>query len=211
LRAKPGITNPVQLSLAQLRREVDACRNCDLHTNGTRAVSGEGSRTAAIVLVGEQPGDLEERNGRPFVGPAGALLDKALTAAGIGRERVYLTNIVKHFNFEERGTMRLHKRPRATHVRACRPWLLAELAAIRPTAVVLLGATAASGLLGSGFRLSQQRGSLLSSSLAPVVMATWHPSLALRAPDAETRARVFSELASDLGMVARQVAARTPQ
>jgi DNA polymerase len=157
-----------------------------------------------MVLVGEQPGDVEDREGRPFVGPAGKLLDRALTAAGIERDRVYLTNAVKHFKFERTtGKARLHKRPNSSEVHACAPWLHAELEQISPAVLVLLGATAAQALLGRAFRLTQQRGRALETQWAPVVIATAHPSAVLRAPDAEARARGFAELVADLKTAAR--------
>ncbi len=202
----PRGTRGTLLSLAQIAHRLRRCRNCELHMNGTRAVAGEGLPTAEIALVGEQPGHEEEKAGRPFVGPAGVLLGKALAAAGIAHESVYVTNAVKHFNFEERGRMRLHKRPRATHVLACKPWLEAELKAVGPTAIVLLGATAAYSLLGSDFRLTQRRGMLIQSMLAPIVVATWHPSLPLRARDSQARTRIAAELTSDLRRVAVAVA-----
>lgn len=155
--------------------------------------------------MGEQPGDVEEKTGLPFVGPAGALLDKVLVAANIDRASVYVTNAVKHFHFEPRGKARLHQRPRATHVNACRPWLAAELKAIQPLAVVLLGATAAASLLGSDFKLTESRGQILQTQWAPLTMATWHPSLALRARDAASRARVVGELVEDLRRLARRI------
>lgn len=195
-----------RLPLSRIAVQLQRCRNCELHANGTHAVAGEGPASAIIVLIGEQPGDAEEKLGKPFVGPAGILLDKLLAVAGVNREQVYITNAVKHFNFEERGRLRLHKRPRAGHINACKPWLSAELSAIKPVAIVLLGATAAAALLGSSFRLTQQRGKLLESSLAPVMLATWHPSLALRAPEPQARSRIVSELTDDLRLVVRKVA-----
>jgi uracil-DNA glycosylase len=159
------------------------------------------------MLVGEVPGDQEDRQGRPFVGPAGRLLDRALAEAGIDREQVYLTNTVKHFKFERRGKVRLHKKPNAEQVHACLPWLEAELAVVRPRVLVLLGATAAQALLGSSFRVSRQRGELLEmeSGLAPRVLATVHPSSILRAPDEEARALAYKGFVADLAVVAEEI------
>lgn len=196
---------PSTKSLTVLARALPNCQGCDLFVNGTKAVPGHGPASATVVLVGEQPGDNEEKTGLPFVGPAGVLLDRILQTVGIDRSTVYVTNAVKHFRFEQRGKARLHKRPHLRHVTACHPWLAAELRAIRPTAVVLLGATAASSLLGGDFKLTQSRGELLHTEWAEITMATWHPSLALRGRDAETRARITAELASDLRRVAKRL------
>jgi DNA polymerase len=154
------------------------------------------------MLVGEQPGDREDREGRPFVGPAGLLLDKALGEAGIERGDTYVTNVVKHFKFEPRGKARIHKKPNRTEIVACRPWLDIEIALVKPKALVCLGSTAAQALLGSEFRITKQRGELVPSALASYVMATLHPSAVLRAPDDETRRRQRQELVSDLKKVA---------
>jgi uracil-DNA glycosylase len=186
------------------------CKGCDLYRNATQAVFGSGSRDATVVLVGEQPGDQEDKTGQPFVGPAGRLLDKALVAAGIDRERVYITNAVKHFKFEERGKRRIHKTPSRTEVVSCRPWLLAELDALDPGVVVLLGATAAKSLLGSDFRLTQHRGEVLQLpendlsvdlDVKPRVVATVHPSAILRGPP-EDREKAFDALVADLRVAA---------
>jgi uracil-DNA glycosylase len=186
------------------------CKGCDLYRNATQAVFGGGSRDAKVVLVGEQPGDQEDKTGQPFVGPAGRLLDKALVAAGIDRERVYITNAVKHFKFEERGKRRIHKTPSRTEVVSCRPWLLAELDALDPGVVVLLGATAAKSLLGSDFRLTQHRGEVLALpendlsvdlDVKPRVVATVHPSAILRGPPGE-RETAFDALVADLRVAA---------
>jgi uracil-DNA glycosylase len=186
------------------------CKGCDLYRNATQAVFGGGSRDAKVVLVGEQPGDQEDKTGQPFVGPAGRLLDKALVAAGIDRERVYITNAVKHFKFEERGKRRIHKTPSRTEVVSCRPWLLAELDALDPGVVVLLGATAAKSLLGSDFRLTQHRGEVLQLpendrsvdlDVKPRVVATVHPSAILRGPP-EDREKAFDALVADLRVAA---------
>lgn len=156
-----------------------------------------------MVLVGEQPGNDEDLAGRPFVGPAGKLLDRALAAAGVDRGRVYVTNAVKHFKWEARGKRRIHQKPNAAEIAACRPWLDGELAALRPRVLVCLGATAAQALLGRSFRVTRQRGELLDSPLAGKVMATYHPSAVLRAPDDDARARTFDELVTDLARVAK--------
>jgi uracil-DNA glycosylase family protein len=163
------------------------------------------------MLIGEQPGDQEDRIGRPFVGPAGQLLDHALAAAGIDRQEVYLTNVVKHFNWEPRGKWRIHKKPRPQHIAACRPWLDVELALVKPLAVVCLGATAAQALLGAAFRVTQHRGEFIESSLAPLVLATVHPSSLLRAPDAETRHRETEAFIDDLRLVARALSTQQSQ
>ena len=161
--------------------------------------------SADLVFVGEQPGDKEDLQGRPFVGPAGAVLDKALAAAGIDRKDVYVTNIVKHFKWEPRGKRRLHKKPNALEISACRPWLDAEIKAIKPEVVVLLGATAAQGILGSLFRVTKQRGQWIESSIAPLVMATVHPSSILRAPDDDARHEEMRKFVADLKTVASQI------
>ena len=196
--------------LTVLADAAQACRGCDLYRNATQAVFGAGSAQATVVFVGEQPGDQEDKAGRPFVGPAGKLLDKALVAAGIDRERVYVTNAVKHFKFEERGTRRIHKTPSRTEVVSCRPWLLTELDAIQPGVVVLLGATAAKALMGNDFRLTQHRGEVLrlpaddqkvQLDIDPKVVATIHPSAILRGPS-EDREKAFDALVADLRVVA---------
>jgi DNA polymerase len=169
-------------------------------------VFGDGPRRAEVVLVGEQPGDREDVEGRPFVGPAGRLLDDALAAAGIERRRAWVTNVVKHFKWEPRGKRRIHQKPNAGEIRACRPWLDAELAALRPRAVVCLGATAAQALLGKAFRVSLRRGEVLrDTGIAPLVLATIHPSSILRAPDGETRDRERQRFVEDLRALAAQL------
>ncbi len=186
------------------------CKGCDLYRNATQTVFGGGSRDAKVVLVGEQPGDQEDKTGQPFVGPAGRLLAKALVAAGIDRERVYITNAVKHFKFEERGKRRIHKTPSRTEVVSCRPWLLAEIESVEPDVVVLLGATAAKSLMGSSFRLTAHRGEVLrlpaddktiDLDVDPRVVATVHPSAILRGPS-EDRQKAFDALVTDLQVVA---------
>jgi uracil-DNA glycosylase len=178
---------PPRPTLSSLRAAASKCKACDLWKTGTQTVFGQGPSNAKIVFVGEQPGDREDRTGRPFVGPAGMLLDRALEAAGIDRSQVYLTNAVKHFKWEPRGKRRIHKKPRASEIEACKPWLEAELAVAKPQLVVCLGATAAQALLGENFSVMKQRGELLESPLAPKVMATVHPSSLLRITDEKDR------------------------
>jgi len=193
---------PQQLDLAALREAAADCRGCDLWQFATQAVFGEGPPGARIMLVGEVPGDREDRTGSPFVGPAGRELDQALETVGIDRREVYLTNAVKHFKFEERGKRRIHQRPDAKQIKACRPWLHAELEVVRPEVLVALGATAAKSLLGSTFRLMAQRGEPLESDLAPVVLATIHPSAILRGRDGEARQAQRELFTGDLRVAA---------
>lgn len=193
---------PREHTLPALRAAAANCKACGLWKLGTQTVFGEGHSTARVMMVGEQPGDKEDIEGRPFVGPAGAVLDKALAAAGIERGEVYVTNIVKHFKWEPRGKRRIHKKPNALEINACRPWLEAEIDAIKPQIVVLLGATAAQGVLGRQFRVTQHRGEWLESEIAPSVMATVHPSSILRAPDDDSRDEEMSKLIADLKKVA---------
>ena len=192
---------PSRMTLPALRDAVQGCRGCPLYTNASQAVFGEGTRSAAVMLVGEQPGDQEDRAGRPFVGPAGKLLDRALEQAGIDRKATYVTNAVKHFKWEPRGKRRIHAKPSWSEVAACRPWLDAELAVVKPTVLVLLGAVAAQGLLGKQFRVTKQRGELVDSPLAPYVTATIHPSAILRGEPAD-RERELARLVDDLRRVA---------
>ncbi|HEV7551437.1 MAG TPA: UdgX family uracil-DNA binding protein [Candidatus Angelobacter sp.] len=199
---------PDNLTLASLRTAAAGCKACHLWKLGTQTVFGEGSANARVMMVGEQPGDKEDLQGRPFVGPAGAVLDKALAAAGIDRKDVYLTNIVKHFKWEPRGKRRIHKKPNALEISACRPWLDAEIKVIRPQVLVLLGATAAQGLLGNQFRVTKQRGQWLKSEIVPLVMATVHPSSILRAPDDESRHEEMRKFVDDLKKVAAQLQQR---
>ncbi|HKW26960.1 MAG TPA: UdgX family uracil-DNA binding protein [Terriglobales bacterium] len=187
----------------KLREAARTCRGCNLWERATQTVFGEGSNRARVMFVGEQPGDREDLAGRPFVGPAGGLLDKALAEAGIAREEVYVTNVVKHFNWEPRGKRRIHKKPNQLQITACRPWLDAELAVVRPEVLVCLGATAAQALLGKNYRVSQQRGQMTPSPLAPFVTATVHPSSILRAPDDESRRRETELFVTDLKRVAQ--------
>jgi uracil-DNA glycosylase family protein len=196
---------PDRLNLAALRRAADVCRGCDLYKNATQTVFGEGPRRARVVLIGETPGDREDIEGHPFVGPAGRLLDECLEAAGLDRGEVYITNAVKHFRWESRGQRRLHKTPSARQIAACRPWLDAELKVIRPAAIVCLGAVAAKSIFGNNFRVSLQRGKFVKSELAEIALATRHPSAVLRAPDAEDRHRKREELTKDLAAVGRHL------
>jgi uracil-DNA glycosylase family protein len=190
----------VEIDLDALRREAASCTRCELYEPATQTVFGEGPPTAWLMLVGEQPGDKEDIAGKPFVGPAGRVLDTALERAGIARAEVYLTNAVKHFRFERRGNRRLHKTPGVTHIRACRPWLDCELAAVRPDAVATLGAIAAKALLGPEFRLTSQRGQVLDWEGRRLV-ATVHPSAILRGP-VEARDEALAALVADLQVVA---------
>jgi DNA polymerase len=193
---------PERPTLGSVRQAAKDCRACRLWRNATQTVFGEGSAKAEVMMVGEQPGDREDREGRPFVGPAGKLLDRALDEAGIDRRTVYVTNVVKHFKFEPRGKRRIHKKPAAEEIAACRPWLETELRLVRPRILVCLGATAAQALLGRTFRLTQHRGELISSTLASIVTATVHPSSILRAPDDATRDEAYGAFVRDLRVVA---------
>jgi DNA polymerase len=195
---------PPRPTLTKLRAAVQDCRGCDLYKCATQAVFGEGPRAARVMFIGETPGDAEDRAGKPFVGPSGKLLDRALEAAGIAREDAYVTNAVKHFKWKARGPRRIHDKPTWTEQAACRPWLEAELALVRPRALVLLGATAAQSLLGKSFRVTQERGKPLDSDLAELVMATIHPSAVLRSSDRE---QAFDGLVEDLRLVRRAFAA----
>ncbi len=181
------------------------CKACDLYKRGTQTVFGEGPKRATLMLVGEQPGDAEDLAGHPFVGPAGKLLDRALEQAGINREAVYVTNVVKHFKWEPRGKRRIHAKPNAGEISACRPWLETEIALIRPRALVCLGATAAQALLGKSFKVSKQRGEFGPSSLASLVMATVHPSSILRAPDDQSRRAEMDRFVADLKKIAKEL------
>jgi DNA polymerase len=194
---------PRTTSVRALNAAAHNCRGCDLYKSATQVVFGAGPKSARVLLVGEQPGDQEDRQGEPFVGPAGALLDKALADAGIPRTAVYLTNAVKHFKWEPRGKRRIHKKPRLSEVKACRPWLEAELQAVKPAIVVCLGATAAQSVMGSQFKLMAERGKLLTSALAERVVATIHPSAVLRAPDSDGRRAAYAMLVSDLTLAAK--------
>jgi DNA polymerase len=199
---------PDRPTLRSLRETAAGCRACPLWERGTQTVFGEGTSGAEVFLVGEQPGNDEDLAGRPFVGPAGRILDRALAAAGIDRRSVYVTNAVKHFKWEPRGKRRIHQKPNAREIRACHPWLEAELRVVRPRAVVCLGATAAQALLGRAFRVTEHRGELIASPLAPIVMATVHPSSILRAPDEAARHAELARFVEDLARLAE--ALRTP-
>ena len=206
MQAEPNDATPFlpeRRSMKALREAAAGCRGCHLWRPATQTVFGEGRKSSRLMLVGEQPGDREDRMGKPFVGPASRELDRGLEAAGIDRRDAYLTNVVKHFKFEERGRRRIHQTPKRFEIDACMPWLDAELEAVKPEALVLLGATAAKALLGSSFRVTQHRGELLDSELAPVVIATVHPSSILRQPDEESRMREREAFAVDMRVVAR--------
>ncbi|MFZ3331443.1 MAG: UdgX family uracil-DNA binding protein [Candidatus Acidiferrales bacterium] len=190
-------------SLKELQAQAKNCQACDLWKHATQTVFGEGPPNAKIILVGEQPGNQEDLEGKPFVGPAGRLFDEALAEAGIDRQQVYVTNVVKHFKWEPRGKRRIHKKPSTAEMAACRPWLDAEIAALHPKMIVCLGATAAQSLLGRDFRVTQHRGEFLESTLAPVVMATVHPSSILRAPDEQTRHTEMQRFIADLKKIAQ--------
>ena len=192
----------VRPDLGQVRVRAAGCRACDLWKLGTRTVFGEGPLDAPLMVVGEQPAHEEDLAGRPFVGPAGRLLDRALADAGIDRAHVYVTNVVKHFKWEPRGPRRIHKTPNRTEVAACRPWLEAEIQAVQPRVIVCLGATAARALLGAAFRVTVGRGRFVESPLAPFVVATVHPSAILRAPDDETRQTETERFVDDLRLAA---------
>jgi len=194
---------PERKALPALREAVQGCRGCDLYRNATQAVFGEGARRAEVLFVGEQPGDKEDIAGRPFVGPAGQLFDKALEEAGIDRTQTYVTNAVKHFKWKARGKRRIHQKPNWSEVAACRPWLEAELEAVRPRVVVCLGATSAQSLLGRDFRVTQHRGELLESDIAEHITATVHPSSILRQQDEGSRYAELAAFVDDLRVVAR--------
>src|SRR5947199_10141987 len=184
--ARPA-TPPSTSNLGEVREAARECTACHLYKRATQTVFGEGPKDAPIMLVGEQPGDYEDVAGKPFVGPAGKIMDRALEEAGIDRSHVYVTNAVKHFKWEPRGKRRIHKKPNSREIAACRPWLEAELRLVKPTLLVCLGATAAQAIFGPSFRVTRERGKVLSSKFAPKVLATVHPSSILRAPDDETR------------------------
>jgi uracil-DNA glycosylase family protein len=193
---------PERPTLPKLREAAAGCQACPLWETGTQTVFGEGARTADVMLVGEQPGDKEDLAGRPFVGPAGRLLDDALEEAGIDRRRAYVTNVVKHFKWTGRGKRRIHAKPNWSEIAACRPWLDAELAVVQPRVLVCLGATAAQAMFGREFRVTKQRGELVESPLAPYATATVHPSSILRAADEDARRQEFGALVDDLRAVA---------
>jgi uracil-DNA glycosylase len=194
----PDAPVPARPTLPKLRRAVQDCRACELWRGTTQAVLGEGPARAALMLVGEEPGDREDIEGHPFVGPAGGVLDRGLERAGIDRSTVYLTNVVKHFRYKARGKRRIHQRPDRAHVRACRPWLDAELQVVRPKVLVCLGATAAQALLGPQVRVGRDHGQPMPSDLAELVMLTTHPSAILRARDHDARTAAMDEFVRDL-------------
>ena len=200
---------PERPTLPTLREAASGCKACDLWQTGTQTVFGEGMAASEVVFVGEQPGDQEDLQGRPFVGPAGRLLDEAMVEAGIDRAKAYVTNAVKHFKWEPRGKRRIHQKPNAAEMAACRPWLEAELAVVQPSVLVALGATAAQSLLGKQFRVTKQRGIPIESELAPTVLATVHPSSILRAPDEEARRQAYAEFLADLRVAAKLLPAST--
>jgi len=196
---------PSRKSLKAFRKAAADCKGCDLWKRSTQTVFGEGTRRAEVFFVGEQPGNEEDLTGQPFVGPAGRLLNDALAEAEIDRAQTYVTNVVKHFKWEPRGKRRIHKKPSSSEITACRPWLDAEIALVKPKVIVCLGATAAQALLGPGFLVSKQRGQFIESTLAPYIMATVHPSSILRAPDEETRHAEKRRFTDDLKKVARVI------
>ncbi len=198
---------PLRASVKSLAEAAKQCRACDLWKNATQTVFGEGAAKAAVMMVGEQPGDKEDLAGKPSVGPAGKLLDKALEEAGIERKEVYVTNAVKHFKWEPRGKVRIHKKPNSKEIVACRPWLDAEIIAVRPKLLVLMGATAAQAVLGQDFRVTQHRGEFIEAETpySHEVTATVHPSSILRAPDEKTRHLEMSRFIEDLRLVARRL------
>jgi uracil-DNA glycosylase len=197
---------PETRNLPKLRQAAEGCKACDLWKTGTQTVFGEGAKSAAIVFVGEQPGDKEDLAGKPFVGPAGRVFDEGLAAAGIDRRLAYVTNAVKHFKWEARGKRRIHQKPNAAELAACRPWLDAELEAVGPNVLVLMGATAAQALLGRQFRVTKDRGRPVDSDLAPHVLATVHPSSILRQRTDEERVAAMSDFVADLKVVAKLLA-----
>jgi uracil-DNA glycosylase family protein len=196
---------PETSSLKELREAARHCTACPLYKTATQTVFGEGPKNAALMLIGEQPGDYEDVAGKPFVGPAGKIMNRALEEAGIDRKQVYLTNAVKHFKWEPRGKRRIHKKPNSREIAACRPWFEAELRLVRPKVVVCLGATAAQTIFGPAFRVTRERGKVLRSDLAPncQVVATVHPSSLLRQPDEESREREYAAFVADLKVALR--------
>jgi uracil-DNA glycosylase len=198
---------PPRPTLNKLRAAAADCKACDLWKTGTQTVFGEGKSSSVIMFIGEQPGDKEDLSGRPFVGPAGALLDKALVEAGIDRSKVYVTNVVKHFKWEPRGKRRIHKKPNGVEISACRPWLEAELRVIKPDAIICLGSTAAQAVIGPKFRVSVQRGEFVESPLARLVTATVHPSSILRAPSDEARRNERARFVEDLKKIREAIGA----
>jgi probable DNA metabolism protein len=209
--SKPAIQTaaefvPKSLELPVLKKAATHCKGCDLYCNATQVVFGEGPETAGVMFIGEQPGDKEDLAGHPFIGPAGQMLDRGLEQAGIDRAAVYVTNAVKHFKFEQRGTRRIHAKPNAREMSACRPWLEAEIASVRPKLIVCLGATAAQSLMGPAFRITRDRGKIFNQTeWAPALIATNHPSAILRVPDRQDREDAFEQFVSDLQIVEREM------
>lgn len=197
---------PSRPTVAKLRTVAAGCQACHLWKTGTQTVFGEGKQASTVMFIGEQPGNSEDLEGRPFVGPAGGLLDKALEEAGIDRSQVYVTNVVKHFKWEPRGKRRIHKKPNAQEITACRPWLDAEIRVIKPTAIICLGSTAAQAVIGPKFRVSIDRGKFVNSPLANFVTATVHPSSILRAPTDEARRRETKRFIDDLKKIRAAIA-----
>jgi uracil-DNA glycosylase family protein len=204
----PPAPVPETSSLTTLARAARSCRACPLYKRATQTVFGEGPKNARLMLLGEQPGDQEDIAGKPFIGPAGKLLDRALEDAGIKREEVYVTNTVKHFKWEPRGKRRIHQKPNSREIAACRPWLEAELRVVRPRLLVCLGATAAQSIFGPSFRVTRERGKVLESSVAAKVVTTVHPSSLLRQPDEESREREYAHFVADLRVALKASAAR---
>jgi DNA polymerase len=196
---------PLRINMKSLREAVQHCKGCDLYKNATQAVFGEGPTHAEIMLLGEVPGDEEDKQGHPFVGPAGRLLDDALEDVGLSHDDVFITNAVKHFRWEPRGKRRLHKKPSWRQIEACKPWLHAEILVVDPEVIVCLGATAAQSMLGRDFRITKERGKFFKSKEAPWIMATYHPSAVLRAPEKADRDRMRREFVSDLRRAARRI------
>jgi DNA polymerase len=205
----PDPVIPANPTLNNLRIASQSCRACPLWKTGTQTVFGEGRSDTQVVLVGEQPGNDEDLAGKPFVGPAGKLLDRALAESGIERDKVYVTNVVKHFKWEPRGKKRIHKKPSAREIAACRPWLDAELETLKPKVLICLGATAARALLGRTFKVSQHHGEWIESKLAHHVMATMHPSAILRAPDEDGRHQMMETFVNDLKIAAQNISSST--
>lgn len=196
---------PSKPTLEKLKVAAAGCQACDLWKRGTQTVFGEGNQSSTVMFIGEQPGNSEDLQGRPFVGPAGGLLDRALTEAGIDRSKVYVTNVVKHFKWEPRGKRRIHKKPNAIEIRACRPWLEAEIKVVNPRAIICLGSTAAQAVIGPKFKVSSQRGTFVESPLAPLVTATVHPSSILRAPSDEARHVEIERFIADLKKIKKAI------
>lgn len=196
---------PPRPTLSALKAAAADCQACDLWKRGTQTVFGEGSRRSTVLFVGEQPGNEEDLTGKPFVGPAGKLFDNALEEAGIDRKQTYVTNVVKHFKWEPRGKRRIHKKPNAGEIQACRPWLDVELALVKPRLVVCLGATAAQALLGTSFKVTRHRGEIIEGVTAAAIIATVHPSSILRAPDDESRRAEMERFVQDLKRVAERL------